>query len=62
MTIQGGKRFKAGMVKSYADHRVAMSFTIAGLCSESGVEIDDAGCVDISFPSFFDLLGEICLH
>jgi 3-phosphoshikimate 1-carboxyvinyltransferase len=62
MTIQGGKRFKAGTVKSYADHRVAMSFAIAGLCSESGVEIDDAGCVDISFPSFFDLLGKICLH
>jgi 3-phosphoshikimate 1-carboxyvinyltransferase len=62
MTIQGGKRFKAGTVKSYADHRVAMSFAIAGLCSDSGVEIDDAGCVDISFPSFFDLLGKICLH
>jgi 3-phosphoshikimate 1-carboxyvinyltransferase len=62
MTIQGGQRFKAGTVNSYADHRVAMSFAIAGLCSESGVEIDDAGCVDISFPSFFDLLEEICLH
>jgi len=62
MTIQGGKRLKSGAVKSYADHRVAMSFAIAGLCSEGGVEIDDAGCVDISFPSFFDLLGKICLH
>jgi 3-phosphoshikimate 1-carboxyvinyltransferase len=62
MTIQGGERFKAGAVNSYADHRVAMSFAIAGLCSEGGVEIDDAGCVDISFPSFFDLLREICLH
>ena len=62
MTIEGGKRFKTGAIKSYADHRVAMSFAIAGLCSEGGVEIDDAGCVDISFPSFFDLLGKICLH
>jgi 3-phosphoshikimate 1-carboxyvinyltransferase len=62
MTIQGGQRFKSGAVSSCADHRVAMSFAIAGLCSESGVEIDDAGCVDISFPSFFDLLGEFCLH
>jgi 3-phosphoshikimate 1-carboxyvinyltransferase len=62
MSIEGGKRFKTGTVKSYADHRVAMSFAIAGLCSEGGVEIDDAGCVDISFPSFFDLLGKICLH
>jgi 3-phosphoshikimate 1-carboxyvinyltransferase len=62
MTIQGGQRFKAGAIKSYADHRVAMSFAVAGLCSEGGVEIDDVGCVDISFPGFFDLLGKICLH
>jgi 3-phosphoshikimate 1-carboxyvinyltransferase len=62
MIIQGGQRFKAGAIKSYADHRVAMSFAIAGLCSDGGVEIDDVGCIDISFPGFFDLLGKICLH
>jgi 5-enolpyruvylshikimate-3-phosphate synthase len=39
-----------------------MSLAIAGLASDGGVEIDDAACVDISFPGFFDLLGEICLH
>jgi 5-enolpyruvylshikimate-3-phosphate synthase len=40
-----------------------MSFAIAGLSSEGGgIEIDDAQCVEISFPPFFDLLGEICLH
>ena len=62
MTIQGASRFKAGAVKSYADHRVAMAFAIAGLCTDGGVAIDDAACVDISFPKFFDLLGKICLH
>jgi 3-phosphoshikimate 1-carboxyvinyltransferase len=62
MTIYGAGRFRGGAVRSYADHRIAMSFAIAGVLSEDGVEIDDAGCVDISFPSFFDLLGEICLH
>lgn len=62
MTIEGGRGFRSGGVKSYADHRVAMAFAIAGLRSEGGVEIDDASCVDISFPSFFDLLAEICLH
>jgi len=49
-------------VRSFGDHRVAMSFAIAGLSSAGGVEIDDPGCVDISFPSFFELLGKICLH
>lgn len=62
MTIQGGARIHGGSVKSYADHRIAMSFAIAGLASASGVEIDDAACVDISFPSFFALLRQICLH
>jgi 3-phosphoshikimate 1-carboxyvinyltransferase len=62
MTIHGGKGFRGGVVKSYGDHRVAMSFAIAALSSASSVAIDDAACVDISFPGFFDLLGKICLH
>ncbi|HKY09363.1 MAG TPA: 3-phosphoshikimate 1-carboxyvinyltransferase [Candidatus Binatia bacterium] len=62
MTIHGGQGIRGGAVKSYADHRIAMSFAIAGLLSARGVEIDDPRCVDISFPSFFDLLAEICLH
>jgi 3-phosphoshikimate 1-carboxyvinyltransferase len=62
MTIHGGNRLQGGTVRSYADHRIAMAFAIAGLVSENGVEIDDAKCVDISFPSFFALLAEICLH
>jgi len=61
MTIRGGK-LKGGAVQSRADHRIAMSFAIAALASAEGVAIDDAACVDISFPSFFDLLGKICLH
>lgn len=62
MTIHGAGRFRGGAVRSHSDHRIAMAFAIAGLVSENGVAIDDAGCADISFPSFFDLLGEICLH
>jgi len=61
MTVRGGK-LKGGAVESYGDHRIAMSFAIAALACAEGVAIDDAACVDISFPSFFDLLGEICLH
>ena len=62
MSIEGRAHFKGGEIRSYADHRIAMAFAIAGLCSEVGVVIDDAACVDISFPSFFDLLRKICLH
>jgi 3-phosphoshikimate 1-carboxyvinyltransferase len=62
MTINGTRHFSGGTIRSYGDHRIAMSLAIAGLCSTSGVMIDDASCVDISFPGFFDLLGQICLH
>jgi 3-phosphoshikimate 1-carboxyvinyltransferase len=62
MSIRGRGRFKGAEIRSYADHRIAMAFAIAGLSSEVGVTIDDAACIDISFPSFFDLLREICLH
>ena len=44
-------------------HRFAMvALAVAGLASQGGIEIDDADCVSISFPSFFELLGQICLH
>jgi 3-phosphoshikimate 1-carboxyvinyltransferase len=62
MTIAGGQKLKGGAVRSFADHRVAMSFAIAGLVSRDGVEIDDPRCASISFPNFFELLEQICLQ
>jgi 3-phosphoshikimate 1-carboxyvinyltransferase len=59
MTIRGRKRFHGANVRSFGDHRVAMSMAVAGLASDGGVEIDDVGCVDISFPNFFELLDSI---
>jgi len=62
MTIYGNHVIQGGSVRSFADHRIAMSFAIAGLLSVDGVIIDDARCADISFPTFFELLEQICLH
>lgn len=62
MAIHGAPVLKGGAVRSFADHRIAMSFAIAGLVSRDGVAIDDARCADISFPTFFELLEQICLH
>ncbi|OGQ84238.1 MAG: 3-phosphoshikimate 1-carboxyvinyltransferase [Deltaproteobacteria bacterium RIFCSPLOWO2_12_FULL_60_19] len=56
MTIEGGKRLEGASLKSYGDHRVAMALAVAGLSASGGVEIDDTGCADISFPGFFRLL------
>ena len=54
--IRGGK-FKRATINSYGDHRVAMSFAIAGLLS--GMEIEDIECIDTSFPNFFEILSQI---
>jgi 3-phosphoshikimate 1-carboxyvinyltransferase len=62
MTIHGGAPLNGGALQSFADHRVAMSFAIAGLLSADGVAIDDPRCADISFPTFFQLLEQVCLQ
>jgi 3-phosphoshikimate 1-carboxyvinyltransferase len=47
---------EGGTVRSFGDHRIAMAFAVAGLVSRRGVRVQNAGCVDISFPGFFELL------
>jgi 3-phosphoshikimate 1-carboxyvinyltransferase len=60
MTIEGRGRLEGAALKSYGDHRVAMSLAVAGLSARGGVEIDDSACADISFPGFFELLEGVC--
>ncbi len=55
-SITGGIVQKA-VIDSHGDHRIAMSFAIAGLLS--GMEIEDTACIDTSFPNFFDILSQI---
>lgn len=45
-----------GPVATLLDHRIAMSFAIAGLVSRNGVAVDDMRPVATSFPGFLDLL------
>jgi 3-phosphoshikimate 1-carboxyvinyltransferase len=52
--ITGGT-FCPGMVESHGDHRVAMSFAVAGLLAEGGVRIQDCRNVATSFPGFMEL-------
>ncbi|HEF9750643.1 TPA: 3-phosphoshikimate 1-carboxyvinyltransferase, partial [Campylobacter coli] len=44
-------------IKSYGDHRIAMSFAILGLLC--GMEIDESECIKTSFPNFMDILTKI---
>lgn len=48
----------AADIDSYADHRIAMSFALAGLCV-SGIRILDPNCVSKTFPSYWDELAKL---
>ena len=47
-----------GVVETYEDHRMAMSFALLGLV-HPGIEIDNPGCVDKTFPTFFEALDQL---
>ena len=55
-SVYGGE-LKSALVDSHGDHRIAMSFIIAGL--KCGMEVKDIGCIQTSFPNFFDLLENL---
>lgn len=53
MIIRGGKPLYGAPVNSCQDHRIAMSFAVAGLCADGVTSIRDAECVSISYPAFY---------
>ena len=48
-----------GPIATKLDHRIAMSFAVAGLVSRNGVTIDDMRPVATSFPTFLPLLRQL---
>ena len=54
MVVRGGSPPHGAVLDSYMDHRIAMSFAVAGLAADGESRISGANCVDISFPGFYD--------
>ena len=54
MVVRGGSPLHGAVLDSYLDHRIAMSFAVAGLAADGETRIRHANCVDISFPGFYD--------
>ena len=54
MVVTGGG-IKGGTVESHHDHRIAMSFAVAGGVAQEGVTIKGAETVATSFPNFVEL-------
>ena len=59
--IEGGN-FTGGTIDSYGDHRIAMSFAIAGLISKKPITILNTKNVSTSFPGFYNLIKDMGLN
>jgi 3-phosphoshikimate 1-carboxyvinyltransferase len=56
--IHGGE-FASATVDSFGDHRIAMSFAVAGASADGPVIINDVAAVDTSFPGFAALMASL---
>ncbi len=57
LEVAGGNP-QGALIDTYNDHRIAMSFAIAGL-KVPGIDIADPGCVAKSFPDFWQVLEKL---
>ncbi|RTZ65934.1 MAG: 3-phosphoshikimate 1-carboxyvinyltransferase [Aquificaceae bacterium] len=51
-------QLSSGEIDSHGDHRIAMSFAMAGLCAQGSIVINDCENVDTSFPDFIDIASK----
>ena len=56
--IEGGK-LDGGDIECFGDHRVAMSFAVAGASAKNAIRVNNVESVGTSFPSFLDCAREI---
>lgn len=54
MIIHGGKAFNGAEFHTYGDHRMAMSLAVLAQGADGDSCLDDAACVLVSYPNFFE--------
>lgn len=59
LIITGPLPLKASELDSFLDHRIAMSFAIAGLIADRETVINNAECADVSCPGFYQELARL---
>ncbi|MFY0742229.1 3-phosphoshikimate 1-carboxyvinyltransferase [Solibacillus silvestris] len=59
MIIEGPTPLHGGSLRTYGDHRIGMMGAIAALIADGEVELDDADCIAVSYPTFFDHINNI---
>ena len=55
--LRGPTRLRAAEIDAAHDHRIAMSFAVAGLVADGETGVEGAEWADISYPGFFVTLG-----
>lgn len=61
MIIEGTDNIKGAVYNTYGDHRIAMAAAVCGTFANGISQINDAECVSVSYPGFFDVLKSITL-
>lgn len=59
MVINGPVKLHGGALQSYGDHRIGMMAAVAALITDGPVDIDDAACVAVSYPTFFEHIDSL---
>lgn len=59
MVIHGQRFLRGARLKSFGDHRTAMSMVIAGLLARNKTTIEDTDCITTSFPGFMETLKRL---
>ncbi len=59
LRILGGRPLHGAVIDSHDDHRIAMTFAVAALCSQGETKIQGGECVNISYPAFYKDLGSL---
>ncbi len=62
MIIQGGASLTATQIDADGDHRIAMSAALLGMVAEGETIVDNADCVETSFPGFPALMRSLGAH
>lgn len=59
MIIAGGGNLRGATLESHGDHRLAMTWAIAGLVGAGETTLHGAEAVDVSYPEFWNVLRRI---
>ena len=54
LLVGGVEELRGTRIRTDGDHRIAMAFSVAGLAAQGQTVIDEADCVGISYPGFWD--------